>query len=98
MLRKMIYNDHSNMTMVKYMQLTQQRIPAGQFKANCLSLMDEVNLQQRVIVITKHGKPIAKLVPFSETRKSLFGAMAGSVKIIGDIVEPTGEIWEADAD
>ncbi len=75
-----------------------QHIPAGQFKANCLSLMDKVNLQQRVIVITKHGKPIAKLIPFTETRKSLFGAMTGSVKIIGDIVQPTAETWEADAD
>ena len=86
------------MTMVKYMRQVQQQIPAGQFKANCLSLMDEVNHQQRVIVITKHGKPIAKLVPFSENRKSLFGAMKGTVKILGDIVEPTGEAWEADAD
>jgi len=86
------------MTMVKHMSQTQQHVPAGQFKANCLSLMDKVNLQQRVIVITKHGKPIAKLVPFSETRKSLFGAMTGSVKIISDIVQSTGEAWEADAD
>jgi prevent-host-death family protein len=86
------------MTMVKYMRQVQQQIPAGQFKANCLSLMDEVNQQQRVIVITKHGKPIAKLVPFVETRKSLFGAMKGTVKIMGDIVQPTGESWEADED
>lgn len=53
-------------------------------------------LQQPAIETTKHGKSIAKLVPFSEERKSLFGTMAGSVQIISDITEPTDEKWEAE--
>lgn len=78
----------------------EQHIPAGRFKANCLKIMDDVNQQNTVIVITKHGKPVAKLVPFTspEKRKSLFGVMKGSLKIVGDIVQPTGEAWEADAE
>lgn len=73
-------------------------IPAGKFKANCLRIMDEVNTQHRSVIITKHGKPVAKLVPMDEQPKNLFGAMRGSVKILGDIVEPTGEIWEVEQD
>jgi hypothetical protein len=44
-----------------------------------------------------NGKPIAKLIPFSEDQKSLFDAMAGSVKIVDNIIKSMGETWEADA-
>lgn len=77
------------------MKYTSQGIPAGEFKAKCLKIMDEVNLQHKTVVITKHGIPIAKLVPFDDGPSSLFGALAGSVKINGDIVQSTGEKWEA---
>jgi prevent-host-death family protein len=40
-----------------------KRVPAAEFKANCLRLMDEVAQQRRAIIITKRGKPVAKLVP-----------------------------------
>jgi prevent-host-death family protein len=71
-------------------------IPAAEFKAKCLRLLDEVAHRRSPIVITKRGKPIAKLVPIEEEPIDLFGYMAGTAKICGDIVEPTGEIWEAD--
>lgn len=73
-----------------------QSIPAGEFKAKCLKIMDEVKLQHKTVVITKHGVPIAKLVPFAAPSLSLYGALEGSVKITGDIVRSTGEVWEAD--
>ncbi len=75
-----------------------QTIPAGEFKAKCLGIMDLVSQQHKAVIITKHGKPIAKLVPYDEQPKSLYGALKGSVIIKGDIVESTGEAWEADAD
>ncbi len=72
-------------------------IPAGEFKAKCLRLMDEVHDFHRQIVITKFGKPVAKLVPVEgETQKPLFGFLKGTVKEKGDIVKPTGEYWNAD--
>ena len=71
-------------------------VPAGQFKARCLKLMDEVRDHHREIVITKRGKPVAKLVPFEEKRPDIFGYAKGSLVILGDIVGPTGEIWDAD--
>ena len=62
-------------------------IPAGEFKARCLKLMDEVRATRRPVVITKRGKPVAKLVPVedSEPRREIFGCMKGTVTIRGDI-------------
>jgi prevent-host-death family protein len=73
-------------------------IPAGEFKAKCLKLLDEVHQQRRQIVITKRGKPVARLVPLAEDLPDIFGRMKGTGEILGDIVSPTGEIWNADKD
>ncbi len=71
-------------------------ISAAQFKARCLKLMDEVQSTREAIVITKRGRPIAKLVPAGKPAGKLFGALAGRVKIIGDIESPVvpPEDWE----
>lgn len=75
----------------------EQKIPAGQFKAQCLKLMDEVKEKHTSLIITKHGVPVAKLVPIDEENViNLFGAMKGSVKIKGDIVAPIDEEWDAE--
>ncbi len=68
-----------------------QEIPAGEFKAKCLNLLDEVHQQRFQIVITKRGKPVARLVPVSDEAPDIFGRMKGSIEILGDIVGPTGE-------
>jgi prevent-host-death family protein len=73
-----------------------QAIAAGEFKAKCLHLLDEVQQKRMEIVITKRGRPVARLVPVEEEFPSVFGRMKGSITILGDIVAPTGEIWEAD--
>lgn len=70
---------------------------AAQFKANCLRLMDEVAQQRRSIIITKRGKPVAKLVPIEEEPIDLFGYMAGTAKICGDIISPIEDaVWTGD--
>jgi len=72
-------------------------VPASQFKARCLKLMDEVRDRRCEIVITKRGKPVAKLVPVEDKHvPDIFGYMNGTVTILGDIVGPTGEVWDAD--
>lgn len=74
------------------------RIPAGEFKAKCLKLMDQVRESGQEIVITKRGKPVAKLVPLEplepKERPPLFGCMKGSIEILGDIIGPFHEEWE----
>ena len=74
------------------------RMSAADFKTNCLRLMDDVAKRRTPIIITKRGKPVAKLVPISEEPIDIFGRMAGTIRICGDIIGPTGEIWEADAE
>ncbi len=83
------------MTMEVAVTTTEVEIPAGEFKARCLKLMDQVRATRRPIVITKRGKPVARLVPMEEELPSIFGRMRGTVTIHGDIVGPTGEEWHA---
>ena len=74
------------------------KIAAGQFKAQCLKLMDTVQQTKEEIVITKYGKPVARLVPIEEpSEKSIIGWMEGTVTVTGDIVSSIDEQWEADA-
>lgn len=76
----------------------QTQIPAGEFKAKCLKLLDEVAKQHREIIITKRGKPVARLAPLANNGVDIFGRMRGTVEILGDIVSSTGEAWNADRD
>ena len=69
-------------------------LPAGVFKARCLKLMDEVNASGGEIVITKRGKPVAKLTPMPKKVPSLFGCMKGMAEELGDIMAPTGVTWD----
>ena len=73
----------------------QLNIPAAAFKAECLKLMDEVARTGQPIVITKHGKPVARLVPIPAQPESLFGYMKDTFKIEGDVVAPVREAWSA---
>ncbi|HVV68637.1 MAG TPA: type II toxin-antitoxin system prevent-host-death family antitoxin [Gammaproteobacteria bacterium] len=75
----------------------EKTIAAGQFKAQCLQLMDYVQEKHLTFVITKHGIPIAKLVPIEEEAINLYGAMKGTVKIIGDIISPIDEKWDVES-
>ena len=70
-------------------------VPAAKFKAHCLALMDKVQETGESVVITKHGKPVAKLVPAKRERGNLWGDLAGTVKILGDIESPVTDDWEA---
>ena len=72
----------------------QTKIAAGEFKAKCLNLLDEVAATRKTLVITKHGKPVAQLVPMP-TEVDPFGAMRGSGTITGDIISPLENEWEA---
>jgi len=61
-----------------------KKIGATKFKGQCLSLLEKVNREG--IVITKHGKPLAKLIPIEEQSSKLIGRMKGKIKIKGDII------------
>ena len=73
-----------------------RQIAAGEFKAKCLRLLDEVQQSRKEIVITKRGRPVARLLPAEEKVPEIFGNMAGSVKFMGDIISPIGDPWDAE--
>lgn len=69
-------------------------IKASEFKAKCLQLMDEVNETGEPLTITKNGRPVARLVPLPQNRRSPFGTHAGRGRILGDIIGPFHEEWD----
>lgn len=69
-------------------------VPAAQFKEQCLALLDQVGPDG--IVITKHGKPVAKLVPIQTDTAKLIGSFKGKIKIKGKILS-TGLKWDAES-
>ncbi len=73
--------------------MTMKQIPAAKFKEQCLSLLDEVDPEG--IVITKRGKPVARLIPFAADSASLIGSLAGKLRIKGDVLS-TRLDWDAE--
>lgn len=70
-------------------------IKASEFKAKCLKLMDHVAETGEEFVISKNGRPVARLVPYREKPASPFGVDKGRIEILGDIVAPLDIEWEA---
>jgi prevent-host-death family protein len=70
------------------MPIKTKTIPAGTFKARCLAIMDQVASKRESVIITKRGKPVAKLVPVEKEKDDIFGFFKGKGKILGDIVSP----------
>ena len=76
---------------------TTRTIKASEFKAKCLKLMDEVADSGEEIVITKNGKPVAKLAPYRERPKSPFGLDRGRYEIHGDLDDALLDVeWDAE--
>ena len=70
-------------------------VKASEFKAKCLKIMDEVASTGEPVVITKRGLPVAQLTPVLRRPDTLFGALEGSVTILGDIIAPIDVEWDA---
>jgi prevent-host-death family protein len=72
-----------------------KKMAAGEFKVHCLAVMDEVQSKRESVLITKRGKPVAKLVPVDGAKDDIFGFLKGKVTILGDVVSPalTPEEW-----
>jgi len=69
----------------------QNQMAAGEFKAKCLAVMDEVAKRKRPITVTKRGKPVVRIVPIEDEDDvidSIMNCMAGEVEIVGDIESP----------
>jgi prevent-host-death family protein len=73
-----------------------KKIAAGEFKARCLTLMEDVRSTRQPLVITKRGKPVAKLVPADDDNDDFIGRLEGVIRIVGDIESPIEPgTWES---
>lgn len=73
-------------------------VSASEAKNAWHEILDRVSESREEVVITRYGKPIARLAPVeppAEERRSIFGWMAGTVTIHGDIIEPLDVEWNA---
>ena len=69
-------------------------IGAAKFKEQCLALLEK--LTPEGLIITKHGKPVARVIPYPQQSSDLIGSLRDKIKIEGDILS-TGIAWDADA-
>ena len=65
-----------------------KKMAAGVFKAHCLTVMDEVQAKRQAVVITKHGKPVVKLIPADTTTDDIYGFFKGKGSITGNVISP----------
>lgn len=75
-----------------------KEVPAAEFKARCLELMDRVRETGAAYVVTKHGRPVARLVPYVEPKGTgtMFGAMKGTVLKFERPLDPIDAEYDLD--
>jgi prevent-host-death family protein len=73
------------------MTMVMKSYPIGQFKARCLRLMEEVRTKREPILITKRGRPLARVVPTADEPRDVFGCLADVLEIVGDVESPVVE-------
>ena len=75
--------------------MTKKTMSASQFKAQCLQVLDEVAEGGLGVVVTKRGRPVARVVPMVDRPERIVGAMKGEIKVHGDIINPLRVEWGA---
>ena len=70
---------------------------AAEFKSRCLSVMDRINKTREAVLITKRGKPVARLIPVPDPIKQtgVFGCLVGTAVLSDDLIRGTGAAWNA---
>jgi len=77
------------------MEMDRRRISTSELKARASRIVTDVSRGKTTVIITKRGRPVAKLVPIDAGSPTLFGFAKGCIKVRGDIMEPVGTSWEA---
>jgi prevent-host-death family protein len=74
-----------------------KEIGISEFRVKCCAILEQVRKTRQPVRVTRYGVPLAEIIPPSPTKRRRLGGMAGTGRIIGDIVGPTGSLddWEA---
>lgn len=70
-------------------------IPAAEFKTHCLALLNEVAEHHETVIVTKHGRPVARVLPY--TTDSTHNLLKDSILFETDLISPIDETWDAEA-
>lgn len=79
--------------MVMSKKAASRTVAAAEFKAKCLALLDDVAERGTILIVTKRGRAIARVVPLPDAARK---GLRGSVLAEDDIVAPIGEDWDAE--
>lgn len=71
----------------------EEKMKARKFKVECLEVIERVKRTKKKVVITKRNIPIAKIVPIEEQEAKIFGRFQGTIRFLGDIVNPINATW-----
>jgi antitoxin (DNA-binding transcriptional repressor) of toxin-antitoxin stability system len=77
-------------------EVLMKTIPAGQFKAHCLAILDEVAVKRERIVVTKHGKSVAQIIPCPHPTGNRKNPLKNSIVFEKNIIDPVDVVWEED--
>ena len=70
-------------------------IPATEFKAHCLALLEEVRQTRQSLLVTRHGKPVAEISPYTAKEHGGENPLKGSIVHQGDLISPLNEKWDS---
>lgn len=67
----------------------------SELKTRCAKVIDDVVRKRRPVIVTKRGRPVARIVPIEQPSSTVFGFAKGTIRVLGDIVEPVEVEWES---
>ena len=82
------------MAMARRPSVPRAVVGSAEFKSRCLEFVDHVKEARAEYIVTRHGRPVARLVPAVQRKDSPFGWMKGTVRIVGDIVSSQPDEWQ----
>ena len=74
---------------------TQKTVPATEFKAHCLALLEQVRKTRQALLVTRHGKPVVEISPYVPKDRGRVNPLKGSIAYQGDLISPIDEDWDS---
>lgn len=84
--------DHISEAAVKTLPKT---VAATEFKAHCLTLLEEVRQTRQTLLVTRHGKPVVEISPYMPRSSDQTNPLKGSLLFEGDVISPIDEKWDS---
>jgi prevent-host-death family protein len=70
-------------------------VPATQFKAHCLAMIEEVRETRQPLLVTRHGRPVVEISPYVPKNTARLNPLKGSILFQDDLISPMDEQWDS---